>query len=286
MPETIREIYDRTRAILRADGIPDSARTARYLLRRLLGLSDLDILTGGESRAVEPGQIRAIDDSLARLKKGEPLSRVVGEREFWGIAFRVTPAILDPRPETETLVEAALRRFADAPPARFLDLGTGSGCIAIALLHEWPQAQAVACDISPAALAVARDNAEKAGVAGRLDLRESDWTAGIAGPPFPLIVSNPPYIANQDIPNLPREVRDFDPDRALRGGDDGLDCYRAIIPQAKKRLEKGGVCLLEIGCGQAEDVTRLAEDSGFFVAGVHADLAGIPRVVEISFGEK
>ena len=206
------------------------------------------------------------------------MAQILGEREFWGRAFRVTPDVLDPRPETETLVEAAL----GGPPAgRLLDLGTGSGCLLVTLLAEWPEATGVGVDVSPAALAVARENAERHGVEERATFHRGDWCAGLEGR-FDLIVSNPPYIADDELAQLAPEVREHEPRLALAGGPDGLDAYRRLAPELPRLLSPGGRVLLEVGAGQAAAVVTILDEAGLAVGGIRCDLGGHGRVVEAS----
>lgn len=213
---------------------------------------------------------RALDDRARR----KPVSQIVGRRAFWRHDFRVTPDVLDPRPETETLVAAALEQTF----ARVLDLGTGSGCILISLLADRPGARGVGTDLSDAALAVARGNAEDLGVAERAQFLRADWFAGVTGR-FDLIVSNPPYIAEAEMASLAPEVRDWEPHLALTPGGDGLDAYRAIASGAGARLMPGGRLLLEIGPMQAAAVSALLVAQGFPLPEVRRDLDGRDRVI-------
>lgn len=285
-PLLIEALYTSIRQRLRAADIHNADLVARIFMKESLGLNDADFITW-PPRTVNKAELVRIEGLVERRLAGEPVSRVLGMREFWGLPFVVTPDVLDPRPDTETLIEAALRAFGDSPPRCILDLGTGSGCIVVALLHEWRQTQAVAVDISSAALGVAADNAARNHVADRLDLRQGSWLEPIKkNERFDLIVSNPPYIPENDIPNLDIEVRNHDPILALDGGIDGLESYKLILSQIKNALSPSGKILFEIGAGQDSDLTRLVEDSGFPAPDVHADLAGIPRVVEISSGDK
>lgn len=288
---TVPQLYRQLRDHLRKAGIEGADSSARMMIRHVLGVSDADFITGAPV-AITPAVQTQLDNFMSRRLAGEPVSRILGEREFWGLNFKVTPDVLDPRPDTETIIEAALRRFPDQGRAlRLLDLGTGSGCLIVALLCEYPQAQGVAVDISPAALAVAQENAVTHNVMDRLSLYEGDWFAPLpAGAgydlPYDLIVSNPPYIANPVIGSLAPEVKNHDPILALSGGDDGLDAYKIIISQLKNHLAPGGTALLEIGYDQHEKLLRLVGDSMLSVNESYRDLAGNPRVVEISTGEK
>jgi release factor glutamine methyltransferase len=219
-------------------------------------------------------------DLAARRAAGEPLSKIAGRREFWGLTLIVSPDVLDPRPETETLIETALKLIGARRRARLriLDLGVGSGAILCALLTECPAALGLGVDASPATVAIASRNVEACGLAARAEIRLGSWTQGVEGP-FDLIVSNPPYIRSADIEALQREVRDFDPRLALDGGADGLDAYRAILPASVGLLAPGGRLIVEVGAGQGGDVLGLAARLGFVHAETRRDLAGIERVV-------
>ncbi|MDZ4137783.1 MAG: peptide chain release factor N(5)-glutamine methyltransferase, partial [Erythrobacter sp.] len=214
----------------------------------------------------------------ARLCR-QPVSQIIGNRLFWGRAFRVTPDVLDPRPETECLIEAALA----APCSRVLDLGTGSGVIAVTLLAERPEAQGLASDISTVALAVARENAARHGLGDRLRFKQSDWFEAITGR-FDLIVSNPPYITATEMATLCPEVRDWEPHLALTPGGDGLDAYRAIAAGAMSHLLSSGRLIVEIGPTQAAAVTALFVAAGMIVTATLQDLDGRDRVVCASRG--
>lgn len=279
----LEELQKRIKDRLNAAGIEDSARETRWLIKHSLGVGDADLISGKKN--ISPEDIRAAESVAARRAAGEPVSRIVGEKEFHALSFRVTPDVLDPRPDTEVLVDAVVKRFAANPPRRLIDLGTGSGCILITLLKKFPRAAGVGADISESALEVAQENALRNGVADRASFIQGDW-AGSIDESFDLIVSNPPYIPSGDIPNLDREVRNHDPILALDGGFDGLDAYRKIFSQLKKLFLPGGAGFFEVGILQAEDVARLVENAGFLVKGYHTDSAGILRVVEIDSGEK
>ena len=212
----------------------------------------------------------AISERLAR----KPVSQIVGRRAFWRHEFEVTSEVLDPRPETETLVEAALSE----PFTRVLDLGTGSGCIAISLLADRPKAIGLATDIEPAALSLTMRNAERLGVSKRLDAAQSNWFDEVLGD-FDLIVSNPPYIAASELADLQPEVRDWEPRQALSDQGDGLSAYRAIAAGARGHLNAGGRVLVEIGPTQAKIVGRFFTDAGLVGVDVIPDLDGRDRVV-------
>jgi release factor glutamine methyltransferase len=247
---------------------------ARLLLAHALAVPRADLVAHPE-RVLDEGARGRFAALAARRAAGEPIAYIVGEREFWGLALRVTPAVLIPRPETELLVERALERLPEDEPARVLELGTGGGAVAIALARERPRLRVVATDVSEDALALARENAARHGVA--LELVRGDWLAPVGAERFRMIVSNPPYIASSD-PHLARGDLRFEPRAALAGGHDGLDCIRRIVREAGAHLEPGGWLLLEHGYDQGGRCRELFAAAGY--ADVHdfADLAGQPRV--------
>ncbi len=284
MPVTLKDLYFETRKTLQDGGVDNVDNIARDFIKHNIDVADIDIIISSE-REILSSTVKDVQEGLKRRLDGEPVSRIFGENEFWGIPFKVTPDVLDPRVDTEIIVDAAIKKFIGDPPEAVLDLGTGSGCLIISLLTEWPKAQGVGVDVCKKALAVAGENARINKIEKRLKLVQSNWGDSVKGK-FDVIVSNPPYIANHEMPNLPKEVKNYDPILALSGGEDGLNCYRLIIKEIKNLLKRDGVCFFEVGFSQADDVTRLVEDSGLSVDAIHPDTAGIPRVVEISFGEK
>lgn len=268
-------------ARLKAAGCGTPQLDARVLLQHVTGLGHSDLIALPETLLHAEGLAR-LEELASRRAAGEPVSRILGEREFFGRTFQITPDVLDPRPDTEILVEAALACLGGNNQPRILDIGTGSGAIIITLLAELPAAHGVATDLSSAALAVARANAGQLGVAERLCLVESSWAAGVNGP-FDLIVSNPPYIAAGEIAGLQREVREHDPGLALSGGADGLDAYLALLPQAIELLGRGGHVVVEFGAGQQGGVTDIARRCGLELwrhageGGLVRDLSGHVR---------
>ena len=270
---TLRALAARGAETLQRAGIPAPRKEAQRLLAHVLGV-DPGALMAMDDKKASDGTAAAFLAKIEHRSGHAPLSHVLGYRDFWSHRFQITPHVLDPRPETETLIAAAL----EAPFARVLDLGTGSGCILLSLLCERPDARGTATDISPEALAVARLNAEALGVADRVALVEADWGAGVAGR-FDLIVSNPPYIPAAEIAGLAPDVRDHEPRRALTDGGDGLSAYRRIAEAAPRLLAPGGRLMVEIGPGQAETVAAYFGAAGLAPGGVRPDLDGRPRVV-------
>jgi release factor glutamine methyltransferase len=257
-----------------------AALDARLLFQHATGLSH-EALIADPRRRVSVEAATKFQELLKRRLAGEPVSRIVGEREFYGRTFRITPATLDPRPDTETLIEAALA-FAPADQAcRIIDLGTGTGIIGVTFLAERPEARAVMTDISAEALAVARENAVRHGVLERASLIQGCWFAGAEGC-FDLILSNPPYIPLAILPGLAPEVRNFDPETALAGGADGLQAYREIAQAAGQFLAPRGGIILEIGQGQALDIEGIFKAKAFIPKGRWKDLAGHVRCLGFS----
>jgi len=263
---------------LRAAGVDHPQREARLILAHVLGVSSSDaILREGDE--VDGRRLADFEGAVDRRAAHEPLSRIRGWREFYGRRFQVSPAVLDPRPDTELLVEAALERL--PPDGRVLDLGTGSGCILLTLLAERPGAAGAGVDLSPGALDVARANALDLGLWDRALLIDGGWEAARPLGRFDVVVSNPPYIPSADIPGLDPDVREHDPMLALDGGPDGLAPYRDICALAGDLLTPGGWLLMEVGAGQADDVLALAAASGLAAIGALEDLNGIRRVVVV-----
>jgi release factor glutamine methyltransferase len=258
--------------LLRESGLLRSE--AELLLRSVLGCERSHLLAHAEE-AIDSSKARLAQDVFARRRAGEPIAYITGWREFYGIRLCVTPDVLIPRPETELLVELALERVAAASPARVLELGTGSGAIAVALARERPDLTVVATDISEAALAVARRNARDHGAA--IGFVNSDWFEALGPGRFDLIVSNPPYVAASDAHLERGDVR-FEPRLALVGGEDGLTCIRAIAARAQRRLRPGGWLLLEHGYDQGDRCIGLLREFGYSDVEDFEDLAGVPRV--------
>ncbi|MBY0564482.1 MAG: peptide chain release factor N(5)-glutamine methyltransferase [Hyphomonadaceae bacterium] len=277
MTQTLVSLWADARKRLEAAGVDTPVLDARLLLEAGAGVARLDLVTDPR-RAVSDLQVAAVDALVRRREAREPLSHILGKKAFWSFDLVVTPDVLTPRPETELLVEIALRALPADRPARILDLGVGSGAILLAVLWERPLAHGVGVDASTAALAVTQKNAELLGLERRIELRHGRWADGLGGA-FDLVVSNPPYIPSDDIEGLAPEVARFEPRLALDGGADGLDAYRAIAPTLPRLLVRGGVFALEIGAGQAEAVLAVLQREGLSAVDALPDLGGRPRVV-------
>ena len=269
-------------AKFKAASIESADLDARILTGHALGL-DLTGLISAAQRPLTPDESACLEDLARRRLAGEPVARILGEKEFWGLPLRLSSETLVPRPDTETVVELALESVRAGGsldrPLRIADLGTGSGAILLALLSELPAAQGYGTDISDDALHTAAANAARAGLSHRATFVACDYATGLSGP-FDLIVSNPPYIRTADIAGLAAEVRHHDPLAALDGGADGLDAYRALIPQAVSLLAPGGHLVVEAGLGQSGPIETFMTNAGLTPATApKADLAGIPRAV-------
>lgn len=230
------------------------------------------------NRVLTDAEVKTLDGMIARRAAREPVSRIIGTRGFWKSEFKLSPQTLDPRPDSETLIEAALK-YSDAPPATILDLGTGTGCLLLSLLQEYPKATGLGIDISEEAAATARENAVALNLADRASFLATDWNDWQASAPFDLVISNPPYIAPDEMAGLEPEVTKYDPVTALVGGDDGLECYRSIAALLPRALKRGGLVVLEIGHLQAEAVKSILALSDIAVIQTLTDLGGSDRAV-------
>lgn len=277
MSETLVSLWTSVRRRLESAGIETPVFDARLLLEAGAGVSRLDIVTDPR-RLMTDAQVHAVEALVLRREAREPVGHIVGRRHFWTLDLAVSSDVLIPRPETEMLVEFALRTLAYDRPARVLDLGVGSGAILLAVLSERPHATGVGIDQSGGALAVAAINANALKLADRVELREGDWATAL-NERFDLVLSNPPYIASNDIAGLAPEVARYEPKLALDGGADGLDAYRAIVADLPRLLKPDGVFALEVGQGQADAVAALAAARGLITEPAQRDLAGTPRVV-------
>lgn len=275
---SLREVSADARTALRDAGIPDAsaALDAELLARHVLGWDRAAWIVGRESEA-SSDFLAAYEPLVARRVAHEPIAYIQGTREFYGRDFLVSPAVLIPRPETEMVVDAALRLLQDVP-AIVADVCTGSGILAVTLACEQPRWRLTATDVSPAAVAMARANAARHRVSDRVTCREGDLLADVEGP-LDLIVANPPYVARGTSPTMPREVAEHEPAIALYGGQNGLALIEPLLAQAHARVRTGGWLVMEFGAGQQHAVRRLAERAGWLIDGIPQDLQGHPRVL-------
>ena len=278
MTETLVSAWTAAKRRLEAAGVDGPVIDARLLVEAAAGASRTDIIADPR-RALTPAQARTLETYLVRRELREPISHILGVKGFWKIMLRVTPDVLTPRPDTETLLDVVLPAFAETAQFSVLDLGVGSGAVLLAILAERPAAKGLGVDVSEAALAVARENAANLGLANRTALLRGDWTWGLEAESFDLVVSNPPYIPTADIETLAPEVKDHEPRLALDGGADGLDAYRALAPEIMRVLRPGGVFALEIGPDQRAPVEDLFRGAGAVDVRTVKDLCDRERVV-------
>ena len=265
---------------LRAAGVESPRREARLLLAHVLGLRPEQIVS--ENFSLQGAQFRGrFEAAVVRRAQREPLAYIIGRREFWSLDFEVGPSVLIPRPESEIMVEEALKLFPVAgAPLRVADIGTGSGCLLLAFLSERTEAEGLGVDISEEALGIAKRNAARLGLGGRTQFLRNDWISGLSGT-WEVIFINPPYIVEGELDGLEPEVSRYEPRTALDGGPDGLCAYRRIAASLRPRLAPGGRVFLEVGQGQAEPVERIFSEKGLNVEGTVFDLAGIPRCLVV-----
>lgn len=279
--ERLDSLARRARDRLRAAGVETPDLDARLLTEWATGASRLDLISAPD-RLIDADKVAALDAALTRRCQGEPVHRIMGVREFYGLPFRLSPGTLEPRPDTEVLVDLLAPVIAEQIArngfAELVDMGTGTGAIVIALLHRFPGLRGVGVDISDDALATARINAAENGVSARFAAVKSDWFEKLSGR-FHFIASNPPYIPRREIACLSREVRDFDPVAALDGGEDGLDFYRVLASHSGRYLYPDGRIAVEIGAGQFDDVETIFAEAGFVLAGHASDLGGHRRAM-------
>jgi release factor glutamine methyltransferase len=276
LPDILQDVVRK----LQEAGIETARLDARLLLQSVLGVTREQLLieAGRELRSAEKQQFEAL---VQRRLNREPMSQILGTREFWGLEFEVTKDTLAPRPDSETIIASLLVYKPNrSQPLSMLDLGTGTGCLLLSALSEYPQATGLGVDISEEALVVAEKNAQRLGLENRVEFKKSYWNSKINGV-WDVVISNPPYIPTEEIPQLSPEVATYEPILALDGGGDGLDCYRAITSFLPSILAENGIALLEVGAGQANDVAALVSGQGLKVAQVAYDLAGIARCIII-----
>ncbi len=279
----IRDALEAAARALEGAGIAGAKAEARALAAFVTGLTPAQIFSRDYTELSDADAAR-FDAVIRRRITGEPAAYIIGLREFWSLPFKVTPATLIPRPDTESVIELVMQLFADrARPQRILDIGTGSGCLVLALLDIYADACGIGTDISAPALSVASENAKALGLSDRATMIEGAWSAQQAGP-FDLIVSNPPYIPSPDIATLEPTVRAFEPLSALDGGADGLDAYRNVLAEVPDILSNAGWVVLEVGIHQADPVTEIARNLGLVEGPRQCDIAGIDRA--LSFHKK
>lgn len=277
IPPTLAHLLAEARQRLAAGGIGEAAGDARHLVAGLLDLTPTDLITQSD-RPVSPEEWAKVAEAVRRRLEREPVHRILGRRQFYGLDLSLSRETLEPRPDTEILVEEAMSFLKNKPGARFVDFGTGTGAISLALLSVCPGVTGVGVDLSDDALATALANAERLGLADRFTTIKSNWGAAVRDS-FELVVSNPPYIASPVIDQLEPEVRGFDPLLALDGGLDGLDAYRVLASESVRLLKPEGIVALEIGHDQKESVTALFEQAGFTRIRAVKDLGGHDRVL-------
>jgi len=280
---TVAQVISDAAQQLQDAGIASARLDAELLLASALGVCRERLILERETQP-GPAAAKRFHALVRRRAAREPVAHILGEREFWSLSFAVGPAVLTPRPESETVIEAALESLGARRPRRILDLGTGSGCLLLALLHALPEATGMGTEASPQALALAQANAESLGLAERARFLEGDWSAPLAGADaaaggFDLVVSNPPYIATSGLDSLMPEVRDFEPRAALDGGPDGLDAHRRLAREIPAVLAPGGQAVLEIGADQAAAVGGLLAAQGLELVATRRDLGGRDRAV-------
>jgi release factor glutamine methyltransferase len=280
---TVADTLSEAIRVLAAAGIDESRREARLLLSTVLCI-DATAILGNPDREVPTAEHARFAALVARRAAHEPVARLLGHREFWSLDFVLSPETLVPRPDSETVIEAVLTQIGErGAPLRLLDLGTGSGCLLLALLSELPAATGIGVDIAPEAALTAWRNAVLLGLAGRAGFLAGAWSAAIAGK-FDVIVANPPYIESGAIAGLAPEVAFHDPRQALDGGPDGLESYRALAPETARLLRKGGVAAFELGAGQGQAVAALMGRAGLLISEIRRDLAGTERCLVVCHG--
>jgi len=279
--ERLDQLMASSRARLREAGIDTPDLDAQLLVEWTTGATRIDLISWPE-KLIDDDHVAQLNTALDRRIAGEPVHRILGMREFYGLQFRLSPETLEPRPDTEALVELVSpyieKLIEQHGRAMMLDMGTGTGAIVISLLHQFEKLNGIGLDVADGALAMSRINAAANGVSQRFAALKSDWFSNVSGR-FHLIVSNPPYIPSKDIDDLSREVREHDPMAALDGGDDGLDFYRSLASEARGYLYKGGIVAVEIGAGQFDDVSAIFESADFHLTNEAIDLGGHRRAM-------
>lgn len=272
----IKVVWQALSRVLQEAGMDTPVADARLLMQKALGITREDMLMHSD-RPVVLAEQAEIEILMQRRLKHEPVSRILGKRAFWKSEFKITQDTLDPRPDSETLIVLAAHHVQDAK--RILDLGTGTGCLLLSLLQEWPQASGVGVDVNPGAVLVARENAEALNLSTRASFVAASWEDYKTGEEFDVIISNPPYIGESERGDLAPEVALYDPAEALFAGEDGLSAYRSLVKTVPGLLKKGGWFFVEIGYNQANSVKSILAEGGFDVIEIRRDLAGNDRVI-------
>lgn len=277
---TIKELLLESKGRLQKVNIPSYSLDADLLMAHAINSSREDVFLNRE-RQLSQQQETIFNDLIKRRESREPMSHIVGKREFWGMEFKVTKDTLDPRPDSESLIEQVLHIYKDKkPPKKIIDFGTGTGCLLLTLLSEFKEAEGVGVDKSKGAILVAEENSKKLELAKRVSFVVSNWGENVKGE-YDLIISNPPYIRNNDIEGLEPEVSNYEPKDALDGGNSGLECYIDLAPDLFRLLSNGGFAVLEHGVGQEADVKKILENNNLNFVSYKKDLAGINRCVTV-----
>lgn len=275
----LKELYISGKNTLTKSGIENPGLEALLLISQALSINPTDIYSNPE-REIKPDKAEEFNSLLERRITREPIAYILGEKEFYSRSFIVTPKVLIPRPETEILVDETITIVSDISSPSIIDIGTGSGCIAVTVGCECENARVFASDISLEALMIAMENTKRYDVLQRVSFICSDYLTSFKDKSFDIVLSNPPYIGESDFLRIERDVRDFEPKLSLLGGEDGLDSIRKIVPQAKRVLKNGGWCILEIGAGQSERVLEIFLESGFNNISFIEDLSGVKRIIK------
>lgn len=281
-PQTLAQALDHAANVLAASGVDDASRDAAVLLASAAGLSRAAIIAG-QNELLPSLALERFWSYVERRCQREPVGCILGRRDFWKDEFEVSPDVLEPRPDSETLIEAVLAhsRHRSGDPIKILDLGVGSGALLASLLREFPHAWGLGVDASPAACTVARRNIERLGLAARAEIKQLNWE-NLDHSTWDIVVSNPPYIASSSLDHLEPEVRNWDPTMALDGGDDGLDAYRSLARVLPHLVASSGFSVLEIGFDQAATVPKILQKAGLEIREIRRDLGGNPRALVAS----
>ncbi|MDE1150944.1 MAG: peptide chain release factor N(5)-glutamine methyltransferase [Micavibrio sp.] len=277
MPQALKDYITQAQDRLASCGIESPELDVSLLVQHVLGWTQTKLFMNSDY-ILGDDEVASLNIAISRRMGREPVSRIIGHRGFWKSEFKISPQTLDPRPDSETLIEAAVKLVQPAPK-RVIDLGTGSGCLLLSLLQEWPEAEGVGLDLSAAAVATAAENAAALKLDERVKFMATDWEAYAAQDGFDVVISNPPYITAEELTGLEPEVIQYDPMLALAGGDDGLDAYRSIVPLLKNLMPRGGWIVFEIGHTQANSVKTMLAEAGGTMIQVFTDLGGSDRIV-------